>query len=227
MGKSCRTARGSDAKPTKLERTKSPMPRQTGGLGSRRMRWSGCSPNSISAQNIGTEDFGRILAAAEAEAARRHFAGLTCGEVMSRDIVSVAPNTGLGIIADLFRKHNFKTLPVVDADNRLEGIISQNDLIQRSRNLAIPPAGGFADSLRAFLSSDSRTLAARDIMTTRLQTVAPEDGVGMLVQLLSDGEVQAAPVVEDQQLVGIVTRSDLLAVLAQQTVLALAMTRAD
>lgn len=172
------------------------------------------------AANIGAEDFGRILAAAEAEAARRHFAGLTCGEVMSRDIVSVAPDTRLGAIADLFRRHRFKTIPVVSGDRRLEGIISQNDLIQRARDLTLPEAGGFARSLRMLLDAGGRGLAARDVMTAGLRTVAPGDGIGVLVQLLADGGVQAAPVVEGGRLVGIVTRSDLLAVLAHRTVLA-------
>lgn len=177
--------------------------------------------------NIGAEDFGRILAAAEAEAARRHFAGLTCAEVMSRDIISVGPDAPLGVMADLFRKHHFKTLPVVGEGERLQGIISQNDLIQRARALGLPTADGFTGSLRALLDPASRALAARDIMTTRLKTVGPQDGVGVLVQLLADGGVQAAPVVEGEYLVGIVTRSDLLAVLAHQTVLAGAISSAD
>lgn len=177
--------------------------------------------------NIGAEDFGRILAAAEAEAARRHFAELTCGEVMSKDIVSVAPDTSLGTIADLFRKHHFKTLPVVDADQRLEGIISQNDLLQRARSLSLPREGGFAGNLRALLDPANQRICAQDIMTTDLRVVRPEDGVGILVQLLADGGVQAAPVVDGQRLVGIVTRSDLLAVLAHQTVLASAMSRSE
>lgn len=177
--------------------------------------------------NIGAEDFGRILAAAEAEAARHHFAGLTCGEVMSRDIVSVGPDAPLGKVADLFRKHHFKTLPVVGEGFRLEGIISQNDLIQRARTLALPTADGFAGSLRALLDPASRAIVARDIMTANLKTVGPQDGVGVLVQMLADGGVQAAPVVDGHKLVGIVTRSDLIAVLAHHTILAGAIALVD
>ncbi|WP_186394147.1 HPP family protein [Stappia sp. TSB10GB4] len=69
--------------------------------------------------NIGAEDFGRILAAAEAEAARRYFDDLTCSDVMSRDLVCVTEETRLGRVADLFRVHGFKTLPVSDNDGRL------------------------------------------------------------------------------------------------------------
>ena len=57
-------------------------------------------------------------------------------------------------------------------------------------------------------------------MTTELGTVRPDEGIGVLVQLLADGGVQAAPVVESARLVGIVTRSDLIAVLTRQTPIA-------
>jgi CBS domain-containing membrane protein len=62
-------------------------------------------------------------------------------------------------------------------------------------------------------------MRAGDIMTTDLTTVRPGDGVGVLVRLLADGGVQAGRVVEGGRLVGVVTRSDLIAVLARRTML--------
>lgn len=170
--------------------------------------------------NIGAEDFGRVLAAAEAEAARRHFDGLTCAAVMSRDVVSVTPETRLGVVADLFRRHRFKTLPVVAGDGKLCGIITQNDLIQRARGNALLRNDRFVSALHGMLDGMRGRLVAGDIMTADLRTVAPDDGIGVLVQMLADGGVQAAPVVADGRLAGIVTRSDLLSVLARHTVLA-------
>ncbi len=177
--------------------------------------------------NIGAEDFGRILAAAESEAARRHFEDLTCGDVMSRDLVTVTPETNLGMVADLFRRHRFKTLPVVNDSGDLSGIITQNDLIQRTQLDSVRGGIGFARSVRR-LASPARNAGprARDIMTTDLRDVGPGDGIGGLIQLLADGGVQAAPVVEGARLVGIVTRSDLIAVLARQTLLAGALQKA-
>jgi CBS domain-containing membrane protein len=52
---------------------------------------------------------------------------------MSRHVVSGSQNTRLGTVADLFRRHRLKTVPVVDSGDRLRGIITQNDLIQRAR----------------------------------------------------------------------------------------------
>lgn len=170
--------------------------------------------------NIGAEDFGRVLAAAEAEAAQRHFDGLTCAEVMSHDVVSVTPQAPLGHVADLFRLHRFKTLPVVGDDGELCGIITQNDLIQRARGEALLRQDRFASALLGMLGTMRGGLVARDIMTADVRTVVPRDGIGVLVQFLADGGVQAAPVVADGRLAGIVTRSDLLAVLARRTSLA-------
>ena len=60
-------------------------------------------------------------------------------------------------------------------------------------------------------------LRARDIMTAMPQTVARGDSAGVLLTLLADGNVQAAPVVEGDLLAGIVTRSDLVALLARES----------
>ena len=132
---------------------------------------------------------------------------------MSRDLITVAPDTRLGVVADLFRRHMFKTLPVVDGHGVVRGIITQNDLIQRARLDSVGYGGGFAASLtRLACPGRDRRLRARDIMTPDLPTVGPADGIGVLVRLLADGGLQAAPV-EGPRLVGIVTRSDLIAVL--------------
>lgn len=170
--------------------------------------------------NIGAEDFGRVLAAAEAEAARYHFDGLTCADVMSRDLVSVTPETRLERVADLFRTHRFKTLPVIAENGQLVGIITQNDLIQRVRGDTLFRRDTFSSALKSMVDPVRSKLVARDVMTNEVRTVAPADGVGVLVQLLADGGVQAAPVVSNGLLAGIVSRSHLLAVLAKRTVLA-------
>lgn len=166
--------------------------------------------------NIGTEDFGRLLAEAETEAARQHVGGLTCGEIMSRDLTTVTPETRLRDVAELFRRHRFKTLPVTGQKGELLGVITQNDLIQRARDEAILHQASFAKALSGLLRPDRNALhSAARIMSPPGDIVAPDDSIGILVRLLADGGVQAVPVVEaDGRLTGIVTRSDLLAALA-------------
>lgn len=165
--------------------------------------------------NIGTEDFGRLLAEAETEAARQHVGGLTCGEIMSKDLTTVTSETRLRDVAELFRRHRFKTLPVTGKDGALLGVITQNDLIQRARDEAILHHGTFAKALSSLLLPGKEApLYAAQIMSPPGETVAPSDGIGILVKSLADGGVQAVPVVDQGKLAGIITRSDLLAALA-------------
>ena len=165
--------------------------------------------------NIGTEDFARLLAEAETEAARQHVGGLTCGEIMSKDLTTVTPETRLRDVAELFRRHRFKTLPVTGPQGQLFGVITQNDLIQRARDEAILHQASFARALSSLLLPSKDTpLRAADIMSPPAGTVASSDSIGILVKSLADGGVQAIPVVDQGRLTGIVTRSDLLAALA-------------
>jgi len=163
--------------------------------------------------NIGVEDLSRLIVAAEAEAAAQRFGGKRCADIMSRDVVTVAPDTGLGVVADLFRKHRFKTLPVVLAGD-LVGIITQTDLIERAREDALSRHRSFGAALAHLVApARGKRPVARDIMTAMPRVVAPEAALSTLLPLLSDSGVQAAPVVDQGQLVGLITRSDLIAAL--------------
>lgn len=144
------------------------------------------------AANIGTEDLARLIGAAEAAATARHLGGLTAAEVMSRDVVTVPPDTPRETLADLFRTHRFKTLPVVSQNGHYLGLLSQGDLLDHG--------------------ADNKT--ARDLMKESVASIAPASPLASLLALLSDGGQQSVPVVQDDHLLGIVTRSDMIAALA-------------
>lgn len=166
--------------------------------------------------NIGADDLGRLLVAAEAEAARRRFGALVCADIMSRDVVTVAADAPLATVAALFRQHRFKSLPVVDGDGWLEGMLSQTDFVAAWP--AAAPLHARAGAALGRLVGRAPAQTARDVMATP-RSVAPNDPVGVLVELLADGAVEAVPVVSSRRLVGIVTRSDFLALLAQRRIL--------
>lgn len=143
------------------------------------------------APNIGVEDAARVIEAAETEAAAHHLHGLAARDVMSRDLVTVPPDTRLGALADRFRSHRFKTLPVVDAGGQYRGLLDQQDLL------------GLTDP----------ALTAGALMQD-VRTAAPETGLAALMGMLQDGAQQAVPVLDQGRLAGLVTRSDLIALLA-------------
>ena len=141
--------------------------------------------------NIGVEDLSRLITAAEAEAAARPLAGLTARHLMSRDLVTVGPDTPLASLAAVFHQRRFKTLPVVD-EGRYLGLVSEEALI------------GVTDP----------ELTATDLAHPAA-SAPPDIPAAELVQRLADGKEQALPIVEAGQLVGLVTRSDLIALLAR------------
>lgn len=140
--------------------------------------------------NLGPEDLGRALEAAEAEATARHLGGLTAAEVMSRDVIAMSPDASEHEIALTFRRHGFNTLPVRDAAGRFAGLIQDRDLIEAD------PALTAADFARPATA------------------LPPSAGLADLLPLLSDGHQQSVPIVEGGLLTGIVTRSDLITLLA-------------
>lgn len=140
---------------------------------------------------IGVEDLTRLITAAEAEAATRPLAGLTARHLMSRDLVTVRPETPLPDLAAAFRHHRFKTLPMVDA-RRYLGLVEDEALVGQA----------------------NPTLTAADLASPA-PDAAPDTPAADLVQRLADGRQQAVPITENGQLVGLVTRSDLIALLAR------------
>lgn len=158
----------------------------------------GLSPQDLAAllsrlrldPNLGPEDLARLLEAAEAEAVARHPGHLTAADILSRDVVFVAPETPAAEAAALILRHGFNSLPVRRADGSVAGLIMDRDLI------AAPP-GQTAATL------------ARPVVTL------PRDaGLSALLPLLADSRQPSVPITEDGRLCGIVTRSDLLALLS-------------
>lgn len=173
--------------------------------------------------NLGVADLARLVGAVEQTAAARRMGGVTCADIMSRDLITLRPGAPLAEVADHFRDRGFAALPVVDAEGRFLGMIFQIDLIRHARQDAfdgpqslIAGMSGMGNAHRA------PPVVAADILRRDLPFVTPETPVGALMAILSDRGVAAVPVVQAAKLVGVVTRTDLVAALAQRLALATA-----
>lgn len=132
-------------------------------------------------------------------------------DVMTREVVTVGPDTSAKYAGELMAEHGFAALPVVDPDDRLLGIVAEADVL-RDR---IPE-----DPL-LHLRRDTHDedvvlpLLVRGVMTTAVVTVEPSADVADLARLLVDGRLRSVPVVEDGVVVGIVSRRDVLRTLVR------------
>lgn len=149
--------------------------------------------------NIGVADLGRLLAAAEAEAARHRFDGVTCEDVMTRDLITATPDMPVERVAALFRDHAIRSLPVVSASGRFRGLILQSDLVA---------------ALLPQVAHPRRTrLTARHIMQPPSDPVPHDMPVGELLNRLARQGVQTITVKRQGKLAGVLTRSDILGLL--------------
>lgn len=143
--------------------------------------------------NLGVEDLARLLAGAELRLAGHHLEGLTCADIMSRDLVTVAPEATRAEVSAIFADHSFTSLPVVTPTGSYVGTIFQIHLIR---------------------DPDAETATA--LMAHDLPTIAPDLPASALLPLLAEGKVDAVPVLEGESIVGITTRTDLIAAMARR-----------
>lgn len=169
--------------------------------------------------NVGVEDLARMIGAAEVQAARHRTDALTAADIMSRDLVTVDPDMPLSGVADLFRQHNFTSLPVVQEGDKFLGIIFQIHLIRRARDDALRLDRGFGPAMSRLLDPGRRNPPrAADIMAVALPRATPTTPIGALLPLLADGDCDAVAVLHRGRIVGIVTQTDLIAALVRQSV---------
>ncbi len=162
--------------------------------------------------NIGVEDLSRLFDAAIARASAQRFGGLTAADVMTKSPRAVPPDMRLRAVSDLFSKTGFQSLPVVEGD-QMVGLLTQVDLIEHSRKATHAPKT--MDGLRRIVGRHAPILV-RDMMKTAPPVVAPQAPFVSLMDRLGDPHIDALPVVEAGRLVGLITRSNLIATLARE-----------
>lgn len=162
---------------------------------------------------VATDDLEDILHRAEVRAYDRRSGGVTCADIMSRDVQSVGPKTSLREALRHLREHHIKALPVVDIDNRVIGILTQTDLLDKADWGMSATGSGLGWRLRAISNSDRRLKGrVEDIMSTPVRAARPENHIAQLVPFMTDAGLHHLPVVDgDGYLVGMVTQSDLMA----------------
>ena len=146
-------------------------------------------------------------------------AALTVVDVMTREVVTAAPDTPVGELVRRMLASGMRAVPVVESDRRLAGIVTDGDLlargavhlpiaVQRELDGELPPA--------ELARLEAQPQRAAEVMTTATVTARPEMSLAKAAALLADHGLTRIPVLDaDDRLVGIVSRSDLLRTVAQ------------
>lgn len=166
--------------------------------------------------DVSEEDLNLVYKRASMVAAKRKMGELTCGDIMSRDLVTAEFSTELEEVWAQLRFHRVKAVPVIDRARRVIGIVSTVDFIRRAD---LKTYATFQDRLIQFIRrtpgmhSDKPEVVGQ-IMASPVHTVREDAHILELVPLLADRGLHHVPVVnQENRLVGMITQSDLIAAL--------------
>jgi CBS domain-containing protein len=149
----------------------------------------------------------------------------TAADIMTRDPITVAPDVPVTDAAHLMVEKRVGGLPVLDADGALVGLVTEGDLIMQDVKVHFPTylhlLGGFIfypGSTDRFESELKKAVGATvaDVMTSEPLTVSPDATVEDVATLLVDRDLGRVPVMEGERLVGIVSKSDIVRMLASE-----------
>ena len=143
-------------------------------------------------------------------------------DIMTAEVVVAHPDTSVNLVARLMASRDISGIPVVE-DDHLVGIVTELDLIVRNTRLE-PPAffalldaripletpAHYRERIRHMLGT-----LARDVMTEKVVSIGPDEELESLAEIMVKQRVNPLPVVEDGRLVGIVSRSDIIGMMAR------------
>lgn len=114
-------------------------------------------------------------------------------DCMCNDVACVGPDATIKEVAKLMQNRHVGCIPVCDSNQKVLGIVTDRDLILRT--LAC--------------DKDVNQTKVSDVMTTKIYNCTPEAEIEDVEQIMCDCQIRRVPVVENEQLIGIITIGDL------------------
>ena len=131
-------------------------------------------------------------------------------DIMVKDVVTLNPEDTFYDIVELFAEKKISGAPVVEGKKPV-GIISESDIMKFVLKKDLISMIEHEDKEM----KDKASLKAKNFMTKKLITVKSTDSLGSVIKLLDEKDINRLPVVDDDKLVGIITRADVVSVVSE------------
>lgn len=154
--------------------------------------------------DISEYDLQKIILKAQEIANARAVNELTCQDLMSKDVLMLNEQDDIHLALDKFKQINLMSLPVVNNARQLVGTLALYEVVEWFKRAADPKA--------------SWEHQVKQIMNRQVVTVQPSQPIQDLVPYFVERSFNYIPVVEQQQLVGMISRADMIAALNQQLI---------
>ena len=144
-------------------------------------------------------------------------------DIMSPNVITIGLDASVEAIAQLLMDKRISAAPVVDGDGNLAGIVSEGDLVRRisgedgdQKSWWMKILTSDVDKADSFIKVHGRR--AKDIMTRNVITVEEDTELSDLARTLETHRIKRVPVLRDGKLAGIVSRSNMLQVVATRKI---------
>ena len=159
-------------------------------------------------------DFKEVYRLAFQHALERLSRAVTAAEIMTTDVVTVAPDTPVAEVAAAMGRRGVSGVPVVDAGQKVVGVISEKDFLTR---MGVQDAKNFMSLVANCLMTKGcmalpiECALARDLMNSPAVTVAPDTPVKDIARLFTQKSINRVAVTDpDGRLLGLVSRADIV-----------------
>jgi CBS domain-containing protein len=140
-------------------------------------------------------------------------------DIMAAPVITASPQATIKSVAETFPKYHISGVPVVDDQGKRVGIISEGDPLHRTetgterrRPWCLRAMAGCETLALDYVKAHARKMA--DAMTSRVITASPETSVQDIAILLEKHAIKRLPIIENGQLVGIISRANLVEAIA-------------
>lgn len=142
----------------------------------------------------------------------------TAADIMTRDVITVKPDTPLRDLAKILADKSINGVPVVDEKGKVLGVVCESDLVNQNRPLHIPTVFVILDSVIPLenpwrLNKEFKRLTAttvEDIYSKPAFCIKPETDLSEVAKIMWDKKYYTLPVVEGEKLVGVVGKGDVI-----------------
>jgi CBS domain-containing membrane protein len=168
--------------------------------------------------DVSRDDLENIILATEAHAYERRFGVITCGAIMSVDVITSEFGTELGDAWRALRYHHIQAMPVLNPARRVIGMVAQSDFLRYSDLDDFRTLGARLRKLirRSGLTHTDKPEVVGQIMTAPVQGAYVDTPIVELVPLMANKGLHHIPVLDrEHRFAGIVTQSDVIAALYQ------------
>jgi CBS-domain-containing membrane protein len=139
-------------------------------------------------------------------------------DVMTRDVITVTPETSLRDLAEILSQKNINGVPVVDDEGEVVGVVSESDLVERNKPLHIPTVFVILDSIIPLenpwrMQKEFKRLTATkvgDIYSRPAVCVGPDTDITEVARIMSEKGIHTLPVVDLGKLVGVIGKGDVI-----------------